>query len=490
MELARRMVITDTLLKAINDGTVKGGKPLTGPRWTVPNGQVIDKFLNGAAKSAEWRDYGPVYRIWAGSHPEIVITTPEDLKVFHSDSDKHGKPLWQNMGWFVGQVLGRCVGLLEGEEWRHRRQIFDPPFRHSASIARIADTESAAKTYMEKLPTLAVTDTAANSKTVPEPKEKGDEFFTLHAVSGFMKFPFYLTASVIYGDLTEQEERELWNLAQKHMALTPYLVIGGPYRFSKGRWVHPAAFRKLQEYLTGWHECHKRMVQRRRAEGIKVPLLDYWAEWEAGNMTQEELLHTLDEMLMANLDVTTHILTWCITLIADNAQAQQELRDEIAANRDNFHEYLTKQDTHLHRCFFEALRLRPLAVFSIGASAPSIKNFHGILVKPNTMVIVDVLAINVRNPFWGPDSASFIPDRFKSIKQSDLRYNLTIFGFGHRKCMGQYLGAHMIKAAVAHLFEKYEIRVSDGRKGDGEYKISKESWVPMADVRIRLRKLS
>ena len=69
----------------------------------------------------------------------------------------------------------------------------------------------------------------------------------------------------------------------------------------------------------------------------------------------------MDEMLMANLDVTTHVLTWCITLIADSDLAQQELREEIAANRNNFHEYLTKTDTHLHRCFYEALRLRPLA---------------------------------------------------------------------------------------------------------------------------------
>lgn len=126
-----------------------------------------------------------------------------------------------------------------------------------------------------------------------------------------------------------------------------------------------------------------------------------------------------------------------------------------------------------------------------------------------TMVLVDVLAINVRNQFWGPDSASFDPSRFKNIKQSDvcalspafaklsttdvpiskLRYNLTVFGFGHRKCLGQYLGAHMIKAAVAHLFDQYEILVTDGRKADGDYKIHKESWVPMADVRVQLTKL-
>ena len=36
------------------------------------------------------------------------------------------------------------------------------------------------------------------------------------------------------------------------------------------------------------------------------------------------------------------------------------------------------------------------------------------------MVLVDVLAINVRNRFWGPDSELFKPARFKTIKQSDV----------------------------------------------------------------------
>jgi hypothetical protein len=36
------------------------------------------------------------------------------------------------------------------------------------------------------------------------------------------------------------------------------------------------------------------------------------------------------------------------------------------------------------------------------------------------MILVDTLAINVRNPFWGRDSEAFNPSRFKTIKQSDV----------------------------------------------------------------------
>jgi gliotoxin/aspirochlorine/mycotoxins biosynthesis cytochrome P450 monooxygenase len=114
-----------------------------------------------------------------------------------------------------------------------------------------------------------------------------------HAVSAFMKFPFFLTAGVVYGEMNEEEERELWDLAQKHMALLPYFVIGGPYRFSAGRLVDRTAYRKLNEYQVGWRDCHERMVARRRAAGVNVPLLSYWDEYEAGKITSDEVIESV-----------------------------------------------------------------------------------------------------------------------------------------------------------------------------------------------------
>jgi hypothetical protein len=79
-------------------------------------------------------------------------------------------------------------------------------------------------------------------------------------------------------------------------------------------------------------------------------------------------LHTLDELLMLNLDVITHVITWFITLIADHEHVKRELRDEVAENKDNLQEYLAKTDTHLHRCFVESMRVRPFAGKSFSTS--------------------------------------------------------------------------------------------------------------------------
>lgn len=201
-----------------------------------------------------------------------------------------------------------------------------------------------------------------------------------------------------------------------------------------------------------------------------------------------ELLQTLDELLMLNLDVITHVLTWFITLVAGHEQVKQELRDEVAMNKDNLLDYLAKTDSHLHRCFIESMRVRPFAIFTIGESSAVVKNFQGVLVKPNTQILVDVLAINVRNPFWGSQSDSFDPSRLKAIKQSDLRYNLHSFGIGSRKCMGQYVAGHILKSLVVHLFDTYEVSLLGAGKARAGQETNKNSWTPKAEESLLLTK--
>ncbi|KAI0469850.1 cytochrome P450 monooxygenase GliC2 [Xylariaceae sp. FL0804] len=468
-------------LETFNTGVSRGSKPISGPKWQYPNGNVLERFINGRPNSEKWQKYGPVYRIWAGPHPEIVITTPEDLRVFSSDANDHGKPANSNMGWFLGEMLGSCMGLLGGQDWKRLRHIFNPAFTHIAAVSRIDTIEIAARNFVEDLRPRAEESTARLADS------DGKKPFKLAVVKAFTKFPYFLTAGTIYGPLSDAEERELWSVTEKRLALNPYMFGGGFYRSEKGaKWFDAPAVRRLRNFNSEWFEYHARMVERRRSRGDKPPIVSYWEEYETGNMNLKELLHTMDELLIVNLDIFTHVLTWFITLVAGHDEVKRELREEVAENRDHILPYLAKSDTHLHRCFLESMRIRPFTIFTIGESSSQVKNFHGVLVKPNTQILVDVLGINVRNPFWGKDSELFIPSRFKTIKQSDLRHNFHVFGIGSRKCMGQYVAGHIAKAVVAHLFEKYEVEVSDGRKAGDAYDTDKSSWTPKADASLTL----
>lgn len=58
--------------------------------------------------------------------------------------------------------------------------------------------------------------------------------------------------------------------------------------------------------------------------------------------------------------------------------------------------------------------------FTFPENPPREKVLGNFIVPKNTTVIVDAFAINIRNPFWGPDNRAYRPSRFEGIKQSQV----------------------------------------------------------------------
>ena len=212
-----------------------------------------------------------------------VITTPEALKHFGSDANDHPKTPNVNLGWFVGHLLGQAMGLLYGKDWRRLRKIFDPAFTRSAAVARIDSVDHAARKYVEGLHLLA-------RKPPRSVAEKDGISFALPVQKAFTKFPYFLTASTIYGPMTEAEESDLWTVTEKRIALNQYWIGGGPYRSETlAKWFDPGAVRRLKEFNQEWYDYNARMVQVRRGRGVTAPIITYWQEYEHGNMAAVEV---------------------------------------------------------------------------------------------------------------------------------------------------------------------------------------------------------
>jgi gliotoxin/aspirochlorine/mycotoxins biosynthesis cytochrome P450 monooxygenase len=212
-----------------------------------------------------------------------VITTPEAFKHFSSDANDHPKAPNVNLGWYVGEILGQAMGLLYGEDWRRLRRTFEPAFTHSAAVARLDDVENGARHYVQKLPLLA-------KEMTGQLFEKNDKSFSLPLLQAFTKFPYFQTAATIYGPMTEEEERNLWAVTDKRIALNQYWIAGGLYRskimaslFSRG------AVQRLREFNREWRKFNADIVQRRRASGTNAPVTVYWTEYEKGNLSMTEV---------------------------------------------------------------------------------------------------------------------------------------------------------------------------------------------------------
>lgn len=81
-------------------------------------------------------------------------------------------------------------------------------------------------------------------------------------------------------------------------------------------------------------------------------------------LKSDQCLQTLDEVLYANLDVTTNAMAWSFLLLAQHGDIQERLREEIKKHKvltkADWHSYINRSDTLLAYSVLEASRLHPV----------------------------------------------------------------------------------------------------------------------------------
>ena len=314
------------------------------------------------------------------------------MRVFFADSQSHRKAYASNAGWVFNELLGGCLGMVNGTRWKELRTRFEQAGLGSqrSTHTRIAGTVAEVKAFVgDKL-----TDATDRAQTVGTKGEFG-RCLVINASSAVAAFPFFHTARLLYGSgaLNMEDEKELWALGQTRAALMRFVLKGGLYRSGLSRFWDRAMYAEVGRFKRDWYLFNKRIYARgKRGKRDARNMLDgLWAyaleseehmqeviealqDWKVGLVMIEsyvytdesKTLQTLDEILFANLDVTTHVLSWMIVLLAENRQTQQELRDEASNTRrgDLLAHYLSKKDSLLHWCLLETLRLRPVSGMS------------------------------------------------------------------------------------------------------------------------------
>ncbi|KAF5656666.1 cytochrome p450 oxidoreductase [Fusarium heterosporum] len=411
---------------------VDGKKYMPGPAYAFPNGQMVDKFLAARTRSWEWEEkYGKTYRIWAASIPEVVITDPKDVEALYYQSTDHRKAPQANAGWLLTQLLGSGLGLINGTRWTTLRKTLDPMFSHLAAMQYLRNRlDTSAEAYIAGIHKFAKADKQ-------DAKVKG---IVINATQALQRYPFLEVASMFYGRMSDVEQERLWELGRQYSEAFSAIVFGG--------------------------------IHRSKITVPETPIILLMRAAERGDITTEEVTDTIAESTFANLDIVTQVISSCVILLADSPEVQGDLFKEIEENKVNREKYITRKDTLLHFCLLESLRLRPVLAFTFPENPPREKILGNFVVPKNTTVIVDAFAINIRNPFWGPDNRSYRPSRFASIKQN--------------QCLGQHIANNIVKAVVYHMFSKYKLSLQPVQGLEGDFKVDKTSWVGLYDVDLRL----
>lgn len=264
--------------------------------------------------------------------------------------------------------MGQGAGLINGQRWINLRKELDRHFTHKASLTMIGTLNENAEAYVQNM----VQYSLAN-----RPEKDCRDRFVVNAAQALTRYPYYEIANMFYSNLSKQETERLWDLGQLFTQAFARVIDGGINRSKLTKWLNTDDWKLTKTYIDQWEEFNASAYQRRVDAGINDQVVNLFQAAEAGKVDREEVLQTLAESLFANLDVTTHVMTSCVILLADNVMVTEDLRREFAENADDIDTYLGKKDTLLHYCLLESLRLQPVLSYSFPEKPPREKILGG-----------------------------------------------------------------------------------------------------------------
>lgn len=184
----------------------------------------------------------------------------------------------------------------------------------------------------------------------------------------------------------------------------------------------------------------------------------------AGTISEAACLQSIDEILFANLDVTSAILAFLLINLAQNPEVQRELREEVLSRKGDESAYIQQTDTLLEYTCMESTRLCPAAWFTLPEYSTVDIDIGGYRIKAGTSCIIDWARLNTESPIWqsvkgqpGVGGKSFYPQRFRTMSPLEYRWSMLRFGFGSRQCIGYHFGVSMMKCFLLKVLSTYEL---------------------------------
>ena len=416
--------------------------------------------------------YGSIYSHRDGFRYEVVLTTPSQLKQYYSLHTKDHKKLDSfGAGQYLVALLGECLGFQNGELWTRMRKLFNLFFTHTL----------AAKT----LPAMI----AFIDGWILEHDSQNE--FSVDAFDFVATVPFTCIAKYLYGNeqCSGRVLTELKNLVPLHSELMTHAFTTFWGRFKIYQYFPFQRMKDLKFFQDSFKSLSLAMVELARdAENLTVAS-ELYKLVESRDLTLDNWIQSLDEILFANIDVTATIMSWSLVEMGRNKHEQARLRLEVLENLQLVDEYCKRTDTVLHRVLLEILRLHPLLWYGFPEQSSSAMVIDGHKIEANTPIVVDQYQLNYKSPLWNPADkstdygATFDSDRFLGLNNRDILMSSVTFGSGPRRCLGKNFAEVLIKTEIAKVLSTFEVAL------EGELKVAADTFVVRPDAQIKLTRL-
>ncbi|PFH57175.1 hypothetical protein XA68_15404 [Ophiocordyceps unilateralis] len=175
----------------------------------------------------------------------------------------------------------------------------------------------------------------------------------------------------------------------------------------------------------------------------------------------------LKKMAMTNFgaghETMASTLTSVLAMIGSHADVLKRAASEIRGTPDATKYANASQLQYTRAAIKEAMRLHPVIAMSLPRKAPAGGlGIRGLWLPPDTTVGCSPVALHRNEQIFGPDAASFRPDRWlrgeTEGQRMITRCNLS-WGGGSRSCPGRQLAQLVVLKVVTRLLDRFDVMV-------------------------------
>lgn len=232
---------------------------------------------------------------------------------------------------------------------------------------------------------------------------------------------------------------------------------------------------------------------------------------QSGTFEEENLVDQMMTFLAAGHETTSTALQWTIYALCKNPDVQTRLREEIrtrlpsissASAAEGISAATIDSLPYLNAVSSEVLRFHPSVPATVRMAARDTTVAHQFIPK-GTVLLIAPEVINHSEEFWGPDAATFNPDRWldtdtdssptspsgtagiRANKTGGARNNYAMLTFlqGPRSCIGQGFARAELACLMAAMVGKFRMEFAEP---DKKLEVKKDATIrPMDGVLVR-----
>ncbi|KAM3919765.1 cytochrome P450 2J4-like [Leptodactylus fuscus] len=415
----------------------KGFPPGPVPFPVVGNILQIDfsNPLKALKKFSE--EYGPVYSIYLGLTPAVVVRGHKDLKEVlinkgHECADRPYNRLTEAVSGTKGLVLARY-----GQAWKEHRRF---------TLSTLRNFGLGKKSMEERI-------CEESLYLIQEFKKKKDTLLDPHLVID--NAVSNIICMIVFGRRYEYDDssfRNILNLIHINMKMATgfWAQLYNAFGFVKHLPLpHQKIFRNVEIFFDFLEKVLKEH-KRTKVPGLPRDYIDCYLEElekeqrESKTLTfdNKNLFISVSDLFIAGTETTSASLEWCLQYMMMYPEIQEKCQQEIDKIRGN-REHLDYED-RLRMPYTQAVLqevLRFSSVVPLGVSHAPIKDIqiNGYTIPKGTIIMTDLSSVNYDEGLWKYPH-EFNPENFLNSEGEFIKVDgFMPFSSGPRVCLGENL---------------------------------------------------